>query len=173
MADVNANKFLDSLINVFSMKAVRFACSAIILLCGMSYLLMEYNDTKSIVLLEHKLGREQRNLLREANAFAGETNIVRLVNNVYKFAQEKFSSEELTDELRFMNTKDAQILMAEYRNLDEPVRTRLDKLRNNFLTNDTAELRVTRNAEGIHVLRHDIKELRKVLEPFIRKDKQP
>jgi hypothetical protein len=170
---MSIERIVDYLAAIFSTPAMRFACSLVLLVCGLSYTIMEYNDTQAIVLLEHKLGKDLRSVPGEANAFYGGANIVRLMNDVYNFSQNNLSYEELTDKLRFINKEDAQILTEEYRDLDKPIRARLDTLRNNFLTERDAELHVPRKAEEIHALRQEIKELRKVLESYIEKDIQP
>jgi hypothetical protein len=166
-------RLLDHLATFFSKPAVRFACSFVLLACGLSYTILEYNDTKAIALLEHKLGRGPEYSTIDARSLTEQEIIVQLASDLYKFAQNNLSYEALVDRLGLIGKEDRDVLMDKYRNLDEPVRARLDKLQSHFLAENGTNLHAPRKAEEVHALRQDIWEFRKALIPYIGKDGRP
>ena len=131
MADASANKFLDRLINIFSIKFVRFACGSVILLCGMTYLFMEYNDMKSIVSLEQRLGI-QHDFNRASIVLPG-VNVPGFLYDFYGLSNGSKAYIELTNKLILMKKEDLQALLNSYKTLDEASRKRLDEMQNRFL----------------------------------------
>lgn len=170
---MSPERLLDHLAAFFSKPAVRFACNFVLLVCGLSYTILEYNDTKAIALLEHKLGRVGKYSPIEAHTFTEQEIIVQLVDDLYKFAQNNISYEALVDRLGLMSNEDRDALMEKYRNLDEPVRARLDKLQSHFLAEKSTDMSAPRRAEEVNALRQEIQEFRKALIPYIGKDGQP
>jgi hypothetical protein len=53
------------------------------------------------------------------------------------------------------------------------LRARLDKLRSRFFADNGPELHSSGNAEEARALRREIQEFRKILAPYIGKDKKP
>jgi hypothetical protein len=160
-ADVSPNKFLAHLINIFSMKIVRFACSVVILLCGMIYLFMEYNDMKSIVSLEQRLGI-QRDFSQASIVLPG-VNVPGFLYDYYELSNGNKTYVELTNKLVLMKKEDVQTLLKDYKALDEESRRRLDEMQNQFLKDEYLKHN-PKNNEEIEKLRTEIERLKKELE---------
>ena len=125
------NTFLDRLSDVFSIQIVRFACSIVILLCGMTYLFMEYNDMLKIVNLERRLG-VQHNFSRASIILPG-VNVPDFLYDFYELSNGSKAYIELTNKLILMKKEDLQLLLNNYKTLDETSRKRLDEMQDQFL----------------------------------------
>ncbi len=167
---IGMERFLDYLSAIFSRPAARLACGLLLFVCGLSYTIMEYNDTKAIALLEQNLGRSSKYSPLATPAFTGQEIIVQLANDFYKFAHNNLSYEALVDRLGLIGKEDRDLLTEEYRNLDEPVRGRLERLQSRFLAENGSKLSAPRKAEEIRAARKEIQEFSKLLSPYIGKD---
>jgi hypothetical protein len=170
MADVSANKFLDRLINIFSIKSVRFACGIVILLCGMTYVFMEYNDTKVIVNLEQRLGKKTE--YNRAVIFQQEINILNFLRDLYNLSNGSTSSVELTNTLVLMKKADLQALLKGYKTLDEASRERLDEIWDKYKKEESSIIVSEKNRKEITALRSEIERLKKELEQSNNKEKR-
>ncbi len=168
-ADVGTNTFLDSLMNIFSMKAVRLTCSIMILLCGMTYLFMEYSDMKEIVSLEQRLGI-QHDFSRASIVLPG-VNVPGFLYDFYELSDGSRNYIELTNKLILMKKEDLQTLLKDYKTLDESSRKRLDEMQNQFLEDEYLKLSSTNKNQEIKKLQNEIKRLKKELEQSNLKDK--
>jgi hypothetical protein len=169
-ADVSANKFLDRLNDIFSMKAVRFACGVVIFLCGMTYVFMEYNDTKEIVNLEQRLGKKSE--LNSADIFRQEINALNFLRDLYSLSNGSISSVELTNTLVLMKKADLQVLLKGYKTLDEASRARLDEIWDKYKKEESSVIVSRKNSEEITALRNEIERLKKELEQSNNKEKR-
>jgi hypothetical protein len=160
--DVNANNYLDRLINIFSMKAVRFACSVLILLSGMTYVFMEYNDTKAIVSLEQRMGKKIE--FNRAYIFQQEINGLNFLHNLYNLSNGSTSSVELTNTLVLMKKEDLQSLLKGYKTLDEASQAHLDEIWDKYEKNESSVIVSEKNRKEITALRNEIERLKKELE---------
>jgi hypothetical protein len=169
-ADVNASNYLDRLINIFSMKAVRFACSIVILLCGMTYVFMEYNDMKKIVSLEKKLG-VQHDFSRASIVLPG-VNVPGFLYDFYGLSNGSKAYIELTKKLILMKKEDLQVLLNGYKTLDEASRKRLDEIQNQFLKDEYLKFSSAEKNEEIEKFRNEIERLKKELKQINNKEKR-
>jgi uncharacterized small protein (DUF1192 family) len=168
--EVNANKFLDRLITIFSMKAVRFACSIVILLCGMTYLFMEYNDMKSIVNLEQRLGI-QHDFSRASIILPG-VNVPGFLYDFYGLSNGDKAYIKLTNKLILMKKENLQALLNGYKTLDKESRKRLDEIQDQFLKDEYLKFSSTKKNEEIEKLQNEIERLKKELEQSNHKEKR-
>lgn len=162
VADAGLNSLLDRLNDIFSMQVVRFACGIIILLCGMSFVFLEYNDTKAIVSLEQKFGKKSES--NHAYIFQQEINVINFLNNLYNLSNGRTSSVELTNTLILIKKADLQLLLKGYETLDEGSRARLDEIWNKYKKEESSIIVSKENREEITALRNEIDRLRKELE---------
>jgi hypothetical protein len=162
VADTGLNSFLDRLNTIFSMEVVRFACGIIILLCGLSYVFLEYNDTKAIVSLEQRLGEKSE--FNRAYLFQQEIKVLNFLNNLYGLSNGSTSSVELTNTLVLMKKADLQSLLKGYKTLDDASRAHLDELWNKYKKEESSKIVSEGNREEINALRSEIGRLRKELE---------
>ena len=169
MADAGTNTFLDRLNEIFSKKIIRFACGLVILLCGMIYLFMEYNDTKAIVSLEQRLGKKGE--FNRANIFQQEINILNLLHDLYNLSNGSTSSVELTNTLVLMKKADLQTLLKGYKTLDETSRARLDEIWKKYNKEESSVIGSENNQVEINALRNEIEQLKKELEQGNYKEK--
>lgn len=167
--DVNANNYLDRLIHIFSMKVVRYACSIVILLCGMTYVFMEYNDMKKTVSLEQRLGI-QHDFNRASIVLPG-ISIPGFLYDFYDLSNGGKSYIELTNKLILMKKEDMQSLLKSYKTLDEASRKRLDEMQSQFLKGEYLELSSSEKNEEIEKLQNEIERLKKELEQSNYKEK--
>jgi hypothetical protein len=161
-ADVSANKFPNRLINIFSMKAVRFACGIVILLCGMTYVFMEYDDMKVIVNLEQRLGKKTE--YNRAVIFQQGINVLNFLHDLYNLSNGSTSSVELTNTLVLMKKADLQSLLKGYKTLDEASRARLDEIWDKYKKEESSVIVSEKNRKEITALRNEIERLKKELE---------
>jgi hypothetical protein len=161
-ADVSPNKFLDHLINIFSMKAIRFACSTAIFLCGMSYVFLEYTDTKAIVSLEQRMGKKIE--FNRAYIFQQEINGLNFLHNLYNLSNGSTSSVELTNTLVLMKKADLQSLLKGYKTLDEASQAHLDEIWDKYERDESSVIVSEKNRKEITALRNEIERLKKELE---------
>jgi hypothetical protein len=162
LADFSANKFLDRLNDIFSIKSVRFACGIVILLCGMTYVFMEYNDTKVIVNLEQRLGKKTE--YNRAVIFQQEINVLNFLRDLYNLSNGSTSSVELTNTLVLMKKADLQALLKGYKTLDEASRARLDEIWDKYKKEESSVIVSEKNRKEITALRNEIERLKKELE---------
>ena len=170
LADISANKFLDRLNDIFSMEVIRFACSIVILLCGMTYIFMEYNDTKAIVSLEQRLGKKTE--YNRAIIFQQEINILNFLRDLYNLSNGSTSSVELTNTLVLMKKADLQSLLKGYKTLDEASRVRLDEIWDKYEKDESSVIVSEKNRKEITALRNEIERLKKELEQSNHKEKR-
>ncbi len=170
---MGTERFLDYLASIFSKPAARLACGLLLFACGLSYTIMEYNDTKAIALLEQNLGRSSKYSPLPANTSTGQGIIVQLANDFYKFAHNNLPYEALVDRLGLISKEDRDLLTEEYRDLDGPVRGKLERLQSRFLAENGSKLSAPRKAEEIRAARKEIQEFGIILKPFIGKDLRP
>ena len=163
--------FLDRLDDIFSTEVIRFACGFVILLCGMTYVFMEYNDTKSIVTLEHKLGK--RNEMNSADVFQQNIKFLNFLRDFYNLSNGSASSVELSNSLVLIKKADLQALFKEYKTLDEASRARVDELCDKYKNEDSTFIGSKINHNEITVLRNEIERLKKELEQINLKRGKP
>jgi hypothetical protein len=169
MADAGTNTFLDRLNEIFSKKIIRFACGLVILLCGMIYLFMEYNDTKAIVSLEQRLGKKGE--FNRAGIFQQEINVLNLLHDLYNLSNGSTSSVELTNTLVLMKKADLQTLLKGYKTLDETTRARLDEIWKKYSKEESSVVGSEKNRAEINALRNEIEQLKKKLGQGNHKEK--
>jgi hypothetical protein len=162
ISDAGTYTFLDRLNDIFSKQVIRFACSTILLLCGMTYVFMEYNDTKAIVSLEQRLGKKSE--FNRAYIFQQEINVLNFLNDLYNLSNGSTSSVELTNTLILMKKADLQALLKGYKTLDEASRARLDEIWDKYKKEESSIIVSEKNREEITVLRNEIERLKKELE---------
>jgi len=158
MVYTSANKFLDRLINIFSMETIRFACSAALLLCGMTYVLMEYNDTIAIVSLEKRLGKKSE--MKSADIFKQEISVLNFFRDLYKLSNGSASSVELTKTLVLIKKTDLQVLLNGYKSLDDASQARVDRLWEKYRKEESSIVGSENNREEITALRNEIERLK-------------
>jgi len=156
------NTFFGRLSDMFSIQAVRFACSIVILLCGMTYVLIEYNDMKKIVILEQRLGIQHD--FNRASVVLPGVNIPGFLYDYYELFNGSKTYIELTNKLILMKKEDLQVLLNGYKELDEASRKRLDKMQNQFLKDGYLKLSSMEKNEEVEKLRNEIERLKKELE---------
>jgi hypothetical protein len=154
--------FLDELIELFSIKSVRFACATIILLCGMAYVLMDYNDTKAIVSLEQRYGR--KNEVNHAFLFQQEMNTLKFVNELYGLFTGTTSTVELTNTLILIKKADLFSLMKGYQILDKSSQDRLNEIWKNYKEEESLKVSARDTREELTALRNEIERLKRELE---------
>ena len=164
------NTFLDRLSDVFSIQAVRFACCAIILFCGLTYSFMEYNDMIKIVGLEQRLGI-QRDFSQASLVLPG-INVPGFLYDYYELSNGSKTYIELTNKLILMKKEDLQALLNGYKTLDEASRKRLDEMRNQFLKDAYLKFSSTAKNEEVEKLQNEIERLKKELEQSNYKEKR-
>jgi hypothetical protein len=164
------NTFFERLSDVFSMQAVRFACCAVILFCGMMYLFMEYTDTKEIVSLEQRLSL-QHNFSRASIALPG-VDVPDFLYDFYELSNGSKAYIELTNKLILMKKEDLQALLNGYKTLDEASRKRLDALQNQFLKDGYMKFSSAEKDKELEMLRNEIERLKKELEQSNNKEKR-
>ena len=164
------NTILDRLSDVFSIQVVRFACCAIILFCGMMYLFMEYNDTKEIVSLEHRLGL-QHNFNRASITLPG-VNVPDFLYDFYELSNGSKAYIELTNKLILMKKEDIQLLLNNYKTLDEASRKRLDEMQDRFLKDRYLKYSSAEKDKELEMLQNEIERLKKELEQSNNKEKR-
>jgi len=162
VADAGTNTFLDRLSDIFSMDIIRFACSIILLLCGMTYVFMEYNDTKAIVSLEQRLGKKSE--LNRAYIFQQEINALNFLSDLYNLSNGSTSSVELTNTLVLMKKADLNALLKGYKTLDEASRTHLNEMWDKYRKEESSIIVTKKNREEITALRNEIERLKKELQ---------
>jgi hypothetical protein len=162
-----AQTFFDQLIELFSSKAIRFACVIIILLCGMTYVLMDYNDTKAIVTLEQRFGKKSD--LNHAFLFQQEMNALNFVNELYGLFTGTTSSVELTNTLILIKKADLYSMMKGYQSLDKSSQARLNEIWKNYKEEESLKISTRDNREEIVALRNEVEQLKRALEQYTHK----
>jgi hypothetical protein len=160
----------DRLMSVFSRPAIRFACSLVIILCGAMYLLMEYQDMKSIVHLEQRLGNEVN--LHQAGMIMPGNDILRLFYDYYKLTQGTISYVEISNKLILMKKKDLLTLMNNYQKLDKLTRAQLDELNDTYLRGKKSEWKFSVQHDELSALRKEIDRVTKEIEILNHKERQ-
>ena len=160
--DTQAHTFLDQLIELFSIKTIRFACVIIILLCGMTYVFMDYNDTKAIVTLEQRFGK--KNEVNHAFIFQQEINTLNFINELYGLFTGTTSSVELTNTLILIKKADLYTMMKGYQSLDKSSQTRLNEIWKNYKEEESLKSATKDSREEIAALRNEVERLKKELE---------
>ncbi len=163
------NTFLDSLNDIFSLSSIRFACSLAILLCGMTYVFMEYNDIKSIVSLEQRLGGKSE--FNSADIFRQEINVLNFLRDLYNLSNGTRSSVGLTNTMVLMKKADLQVLLKGYEGLDEASRARLDEIWRKYNKEESSVIGSEKNRVEINALRNEIEQLKKELDQGNHKEK--
>jgi hypothetical protein len=154
--------FLDRLDALFTKEVIRFACGIVILMGGMSYVSMEYSDTKAIASLEQRLGKKSE--ANHAALFQQEINTMDFLRNLYGLSNGTISSVELTNTLVLMRKADLQALLKGYKSLDEASRTRLDAIWDSYRKEESSLLGSENTREEVNALRKEIERLKKELE---------
>jgi hypothetical protein len=154
--------FLDRLDALFRKEVIRFACSLLLLFCGMAYILMEYNDTKAIVSLEERLGNQTRT--NQASLIYQGINVLNFLQDLYNLSNGRLSSVELTNTLVLIRKADLQTLLQEYKTLDKASKARLDAMWDQYLKEESFLPGSEKNREEIAALRNEIKRLKMELE---------
>ncbi|MFZ1976824.1 MAG: zf-HC2 domain-containing protein [Bacteroidota bacterium] len=171
-ANVRAGTILNRLKDVFILKAARFACALVFLFCGMTYLFMEYNDTKAIVSLEHRLGNQS--ISNHADVFYQGINILNFLHDFYNFSNGNASSVELTKTLVIIKKADLQALLKDYKTLDEASKARLNAMYDKYIEAEPSLLPGSeKNREETAALRNEIKRLKMELEQSNNTKVQP
>jgi hypothetical protein len=160
--DTRAQNFLDQLIELFSIKTIRFACVTIILLCGITYVLMDYNDTKAIVTLEQRFGK--KNEVNHAFIFQQEINTLNFINELYGLLTGTTSSVELTNTLILIKKADLYTMMQGYQTLDKSSQARLNEIWKKYKEEESLKFSTSDNREEITALRNEVERLRRELE---------
>ena len=130
-ANARAGTILDRLKDVFILKAARFACALVLLFCGMTYMFMEYNDTKAIVNLEQRMGNQS--ISNHADVFYQGMNMLDFLHDLYNLSNGNTSSVELTKTLVLMKKADLQALLKDYKTLDEASKVRLNAMYDEYI----------------------------------------
>jgi uncharacterized small protein (DUF1192 family) len=171
LPEIHAQTFLDRLIDIFNRKIIRFACAIVILLCGLTYVMMEYNDTQTIVSLEQRLGTKSQ--MNRAYIFQQEVTILNFMNDLYSLSKGTTSSVKLTNSLILMKKADLQTLLKGYETLDEASQKQLDELWNNYKEEEPSILSHQNNQEEIAALRNEIERLKKELDHYTHRKELP
>jgi hypothetical protein len=163
------NIFFDCLSDIFSMSSIRFACSLVILLCGMTYVFMEYNDIKAIVSLEQRLGGKSE--FNSADIFRQEINVIKFLHDLYYLSNGSISSMDLTNTLVIMKKADLKTLLNGYKTLDKASRSHLDQIWDKYRKDESSVIGSENNREEINALRSEIDQLKKELKQSNHKEK--
>jgi uncharacterized small protein (DUF1192 family) len=162
-AEAYMNSSLDRLYGFFSMKIVRFASVLVLLFCGMTYVCMEYNDTKAIVNLEQRLGNQS--ISNHAGVFYQGMNILNFLHDLYNLSNGNASSVELTKTLVLVKKVDLNALLKDYKTLDEASKLRIHAMCDEYIKEDSSlPLGFDKNREETAALRSEIKRLKTELE---------
>ena len=162
ISNADTNMFLGRLHELFSMKIIRFACSVALLVCGLTYVLMEYNDTKAIVSLEQRLGKKSE--MKSADIFKQEISVLNFFHDLYKLSNGSASSVELTNTLVLIKKTDLQTLLNGYKSLDGVSRARVDELWEEYRKDESSIVGSENTREEITILRNEIERLKKEVE---------
>ncbi len=163
VSDSRANDILDRLRDIFSLRVARFACALVLLFCGMTYVCMEYNDTKAIIDLEQRLGNQS--ISNHADVFYQGMNILNFLHNLYNLSNGNASSVELTKTLVLVKKADLNALLKDYKTLDEASKTRLNAMYDKYIETEPSFLPGSeKNREETAALRSEIKRLKMELE---------
>jgi len=163
-----ANIFFDHLGDIFCKRTVRFACSAMILFCGLTYVVMEYQDMKAIVNLEHQLGKQVD--LSQASIILPGNNVLRFLYEYYKLSNGSTSYVEITNRLILMKKKDLLAFMNEYQKLDKSTRSQLDEIKSEYLKENSLALGTITQREEVSALQKEIERLKSELEKMNHKE---
>jgi hypothetical protein len=169
--DTGANILLDRLNDIVSKRVIRFACCIIILVCGMTYVFMGYNDTQTIVSLEQRLGKKSE--FTSAEIFHQEIHALNFLQNLYNLSKGSISSVDLTNTLVIMRKADLQTLLKGYKTLDEASRARLDEMWIKYKEEESFIVGSEKNHEERTALRNEIERLKKELEQRYLKKGRP
>jgi hypothetical protein len=161
---------LDRLSDIFYKRTVRFACSALILFCGLTYVVMEYQDMKAIVNLEQQMGR--RVDFNQANLMLPGNYVLRFLSDYYKLLNGNSSYVEITNSLVLMKKKDVLTLMNDYRKLDTSTRRQLDELQDEFLKERSLEFGSSAHREEMNALQSEIERLKIEFDKINQKERQ-
>jgi hypothetical protein len=167
---LEANTFLDRLSTVFCRKTIRFACCFIILFFGMMYSFMEYQDMKSIVNLEQRLGKQVD--ISQATNVLPVNNALRFLYDYYKLSNGSTSYVEITNKLVLMKKENVLALLNNYKELDGTSQSQLNEMRNEYLKEKIAEFDPSTRRREIQALQKEIERLKKELEIINRMEEQ-
>jgi hypothetical protein len=146
-----------------STRTVRFALGFVLMLTTLSFISMEYGDTKQIVSLEQKLSdRWNQNLVY--SGVIQEEGVLKFFYDAYKLFNGKSSYMEITKELVLMKKEDLHALFVEYGKLDDATKVRLDEMRIQFLNDSSSVHSPGFNNKEIIILRKNVEKLTKELE---------
>ena len=165
-----ANKFLDCLSNLFCKRTVRFACCVVILLCGMAYVLMEYQDMRAIVNLEQSLGKQVD--LSQASVILPGNTVLRFLYDYFKLSNGSTSYVEITNKLLLIKKKDLLALLNNYQKLDKTSRAQWDEIRSEYLKDKTIKFSSLTHRDEINALEKEIERLKKELEKINHEEEQ-
>ncbi|MCX6169271.1 MAG: hypothetical protein NTX65_08025 [Ignavibacteriales bacterium] len=154
----------DHFIELISSRSVKFALTMILLLSTLSFVVMEYSDTKQIISLEQKIGNRFDQKMVYAGVIQQEERVLKFFYDAYKLINGKSSYMEINKELVLMKRKDLIALFDDYGKLDDATKIRLEELRTQFYK-DTSFVRSSgfTNNEIIS-LRKEVERLTKELE---------
>lgn len=159
----------DYLIEFSSHRTVKMAFGLLLMFCTLSFIYMEYSDTKQIVALEQKIGTRWNQSQVYAGVVSQEESIFKFFYDTYKLFDGKSSYLEINKELILMRKQDLRALFEEYNKLDGATKLRLNEMRNQLLGNDSSLRRPELNANEIIALRMEVERLSQELKSSLKK----
>ena len=135
----NINPF-DSLMDFLSNQSVRFALGFVLILVTLSFISMEYTDTKQIVSLEQKMGDRWNQKLIYSGVIQQEEDLLKFFYDTYKLINGKSSYLEISKELVLIKKEDLRAFFNDYNKLDDATKIRLNEMRIQFLKDTSSVL---------------------------------
>ncbi|MBA4407100.1 hypothetical protein C0389_07495 [bacterium] len=160
----DSKTILNYFIEIISTRSVKFALALLLLLCTLSFVYMEYSDTKQIISLEQKIGDRWNQKMIYSGVIQEEEGVLKFFYDAYKLLNGKSSFMEINRELVLMKKNDLRALLDDYNKLDEATKARLDDMRSKFLTDTSAVRSSGFSSKEIKYLRQEIERLNKELE---------
>ena len=153
---------LNRFTELFRLTTVRWACGSIILLFGMLFLWMEYQDMKEVVNLEQRLG----NPIHSSQADVGIPidQIFKGFYDYYRLWSGRTSYIEISHKLVLMKKKDLLALMNRYQELDNTAQEQLITWKDIYLNENPMEFQFSRHQQEMRTLQKEIEQLKNRLE---------
>lgn len=165
----DSRTILDYFIGIISTRSVKFALALLLLLCTLSFVYMEYSDTKQIISLEQKIGGRWNQKMIYSGVIQEEEGVLKFFYDAYKLLNGKSSFMEINRELVLMKKNDLRALLDDYNKLDEATKARLHDMRSRFLTDTSAVRSSGFSSKETKYLRQEIERLNKELEESKKK----
>ena len=170
-AEIQSSSCIDRLIEFVSKKSIRLACACVVLLLGITFLAMEYNDATALVSLEQRLGMKTD--VHRALLFQQEITALHFLNDLYHFSTGSNSSVELTNTLILMKKTDIRTLLKGYETLDEASQNRLKELWDTYKEKEPPGVSDQHDRDELLALRKEVARLKKELDHYTHKKDLP